>query len=612
MLRDTENKLLRMECTMVHQNRNKNDMTNVYERYLEIFEKNENNPLKIILQLYKGNIWILIKTAFFLICQRSPMWVTPLVTTAIIAIATDKPENGLYLIIIQFAIALIFLVQNLGSAYIATKYLSKLNRNIELSLRNVMVRKLQYLSIMFHKDSQSGRLQSKVIRDVENVYELLNQMPKLFFFFTLDTFVIIIVCLKKNPIILLFFLLVIPISIWMIRIFRKSVQESNSELRQEIETTQGAVAQMLEMIPITRAHGLQETEIQKIQTVLNATATKGYKLDLVNAFFGASNWIVFQLCQVLCLVFTGTLAYYGKISLGEVVLYQTYFTQIIGQVNTIINIYPQFSKGIESVRSIGDIMDATNIERNNAIIPLEKLKGKVEYFNVEFSYPDSKELVLKGVNFTVEAGESIAFVGTSGGGKTTMLNLLIGFIKVTSGKILIDGINMSNLNLNEYRSQIAVVPQQTLLFSGSIKDNICYGLENIPDEKVIEIIHEVGLSDMIDEQPLGIHTILGEHGDKLSGGQRQRIAIARALIREPRMIIFDEATSALDNASEKKVQEATAKMMKKCTTLIVAHRLSTIRGVDKIVVLDQGKIVESGTYEELINQKGVFYRMEHE
>ncbi len=582
----------------------------VYERYTTIFEINENKPYKIIVEFYKGNVRDLLKASFFLIWQRSPMWVTPLVTTAIITIATDKTENGLFYIMIYFAIAAFFLLQNLGSAYMATKYLSRINRDIEATLRNVLVRKLQYLSIMFHKDSESGRLQSKVIRDVENIYELLNQMPKLFFFFALDTLVIIVVCLIKSPGILLFFLIIIPISVLVLRYFKKPVRESNSEFRQGVEVTQGAIATMLEMIPVTRAHGLQETEINKIQSVLNETADRGYRLDIINAVFGASNWITFQLCQVLCLVFTGTLAYKGKITIADVVLYQTYFTQIVSQVNTVISVYPQISKGIESVKSIGSVIEDTSMERNNSIVPLESLEGKVEFCDVEFRYNMEQDLVLKGIDFTVESGESIAFVGSSGGGKTTMLNLLIGFIKPSSGKILIDGIHMANLNINEYRSQIAVVPQNTLLFSGSIKDNICYGLSGVSDEQVIQVMHEVGLGEMIEGQPEGIYTVLSEHGDKLSGGQRQRVAIARAIIRQPKMIIFDEATSALDSASEKKVQEATNKMMKKCTTFIVAHRLSTIRNVDRIVVVVDGLIAETGTYDELIAMKGAFYQME--
>ncbi len=213
------------------------------------------------------------------------------------------------------------------------------------------------------------------------------------------------------------------------------------------------------------------------------------------------------------------------------------------------------------------------------------------------------------VSLKVEAGESIAFVGESGAGKSTILNLLIGFVPPANGKILIDGINMINLDLNEYRHQIAVVPQNTILFSGTIIDNITYGLEGVSRQEVEEVIREVGLWELIEKLPQGLDTQLGEHGDKLSGGQRQRISIARALIRKPKIIVFDEATSALDSASEKKVQEATSNMMKNCTTFLVAHRLSTIRNADRIVAMKEGRIVEVGTYEELMEKKGYFYEL---
>ena len=237
------------------------------------------------------------------------------------------------------------------------------------------------------------------------------------------------------------------------------------------------------------------------------------------------------------------------------------------------------------------------------------LKGKVEFVNVDFKYPDSDKWILNDVSLKVEAGESIAFVGESGAGKSTILNLLIGFVPPANGKILIDGINMINLDLNEYRHQIAVVPQNTILFSGTIIDNITYGLEGVSRQEVEEVIREVGLWELIEKLPQGLDTQLGEHGDKLSGGQRQRISIARALIRKPKIIVFDEATSALDSASEKKVQEATSNMMKNCTTFLVAHRLSTIRNADRIVAMKEGRIVEVGTYEELMEKKGYFYEL---
>lgn len=580
-----------------------------FDEYLQTYSRNGNHPVKIMCSFYKGKQKQLAKAGFYLVLQRSPVWVIPIVTANIINAATNPGENSLEHILINLLIALLFIIQNAGSNYMATKEYAGVNRSIEGSLRNAMVRKLQQLSIMFHKEVQSGRLQSKIMRDVENVTELLNQVFRTLFFFVLDISVVVVITLQKSPVVFLFFIIVVPFAVLTMRAFKKPVTEKNREFRSEMEHTQGAVAEMLEMIPVARAHGLQEVEISKMNTYLNRIVNRGYNLDLVNALFGAVNWVVFQAFQIICLAFTGYLACKGKISVGEVVLYQTYFGSLVGQISTLVNIYPQISKGLESVKSIGDIMGETKVEENNSIVPLGDLKGGVEFVNVEFKYPDSEKSILRDFSLKVEPGESIAFVGESGAGKSTVLNLLIGFIPPTGGKILIDRINMVNLDLNEYRHQIAVVPQNTILFSGTIMENITYGLENISEEVVMEVIREVGLEDLVAKLPQGIYTQLGEHGDKLSGGQRQRISIARALIRKPKIIVFDEATSALDSASEKKVQEATGNMMKNCTTFLVAHRLSTIRNADRIAVMQEGRIVEIGTYEELMEKKGYFYEL---
>ena len=243
-------------------------------------------------------------------------------------------------------------------------------------------------------------------------------------------------------------------------------------------------------------------------------------------------------------------------------------------------------------------------------MPLGELKGAVKFVNVDFKYPGSDKNTLSDFTLDVKpGGEALRWWENRVPENLTVLNLLIGFIPPVSGKILIDGINMVNLDINEYRHQIAVVPQNTILFSGTILDNIAYGLEHVTEKEVMEVIKDVGLEDMIEKLPDGIYTQLGEHGDKLSGGQRQRISIARALIRKPKIIVFDEATSALDSASEKKVQEATSNMMKNCTTFLVAHRLSTIRNADRIVAMRDGKIVEVGSYDELMEKKGYFYEL---
>lgn len=580
-----------------------------FDEYLQAYSRNRNHPIKILLSFYKGKQMQMIQACIFLVLQRTPVWVIPIVTANIVNAATDRGADSVEKIFFNLMVALVFIMQNPGTNYLATKAYAGVNRSIEGSLRNAMVRKLQQLSIMFHKEVQSGRLQSKIMRDVENVAELLNQIFKTLFFFVLDISVVIVITLQKSPMVFLFFAVVVPFAVLTMRAFRRPIREKNREFRNEMEQTQGAVAEMLEMIPVARAHGLQEVEISKMNTYLHRIVNRGYSLDLVNALFGATNWAVFQGFQIICLAFTGYLACKGKISVGEVVLYQTYFGSLVGQISTLINIYPQISRGLESVKSIGDIMGETKVEENNSIVPLGQLKGGVEFVNVDFKYPDSDRMTLNDFSLKVKPGESIAFVGESGAGKSTILNLLIGFIPPVNGKILIDGINMVNLDLNEYRHQIAVVPQNTILFSGTILENIAYGLEHVSENEVWEVIREVGLEDLIGKMPQGLYTQLGEHGDKLSGGQRQRISIARALIRKPKIIIFDEATSALDSASEKKVQEATSNMMKNCTTFLVAHRLSTIQNADRIVAMKEGRIVEVGSYEELMEKKGYFYEL---
>ena len=487
--------------------------------------------------------------------------------------------------------------------------LLRISRGIEGKLRAILIKKLQQLSILFHKEIQSGRLQSKIMRDVESIEVLMSQAVRTLFFIFLDIIIAMSVTMSKSIIVFIFFLSTVPVAVITIYFFRKPISKKNQEYRKEIEQTHGAVAEMIELIPVTRAHGLQNVEVSRMNERINFVAEKGVKLDILNSFFGSVTWVLFQGFQIICLGFTGFLAFNGKITIGEVILFQTYFTQMVNQVAGLLNMYPMFSKGIESVKSIAEIIGEKNIEFNNSIVPLQNLQGAVEFMDVSFKYKENDRWILNDFSLKVNAGESIAFVGSSGAGKSTILNLLIGFGAPQEGKILIDRINMVNLNLDEYRSQIAVVPQNTILFSGTIRENIAYGLNDITDEEINKVIDEVGLADVMQSMPEGIYTRLGEHGGNLSGGQRQRISIARAIIRKPKIIIFDEATSALDSASEKKVQMATANMMKKCTTFLVAHRLSTIKNADRIVVVENGHIVEVGSYDELMAKKGAFYNL---
>lgn len=579
------------------------------EECVKNFKENKGHPLKIILGFYKGEGLTMFQSLIIQILKNLPLWMLPIVTANIINAATTPDEYSLSYIAINAVVMVVLLLQNVYTTYAIAKVYNRLTRKIEYMLRSSIIQKLQELSMMYHKNTSPGKLQSKIVRDCEGICSLLSSLYNNLFVFVISMIIAIVVTLQKSPIVILFFLLVIPVQIITVRILYKGLVQKNRKFRKEIEHTQSSVSEMIELIPVTRAHGLQDREINKMSGVLSTAMSAGYSLDKENNLFCGWNWVLMQLAQLSCLCFTGLLAYYGKISVGEVVLYQTYFGQISSGVNTIIAMVPQITQGLEAINSIGEVLYDDDIEVNNKIIPLENMQGGVTFLDVKYKYPDGDKWILDGFDLTVNPGESIAFVGGSGAGKSTILNLLIGYDRPNDGDILVDRINMENIDINEFRRNIAVVPQNTILFAGTIRDNLTYGVDGVTDEQLWDVLRKVGLDELVESMPNGLATHLGEHGGKLSGGQRQRVSIARALLRNPKIIIFDEATSALDSASEKKVQAAVDNMMKHCTTFLVAHRLSTIKNADRIAYVSKGKITEIGSWDELVEKKGEFYNL---
>ncbi|QOL33241.1 ABC transporter ATP-binding protein [Bifidobacterium eulemuris] len=584
-----------------------------FEEYLAAYRRHAGHPIQILLRLIKGNTGDLFIAMLGLVAKQSPVWVIPIVTRNIINIVTYPEQHSLHEFWLNLGIGLAFVVQNIITNWVFAYHLGKANRSVEQKLRGSLVVKLQQLSIRFHNETQSGRLLSKVMRDVENVETLLDQLFRSLPLVTLDITIAVTVTAFASPKVLLFFVCSVPVAVIALYCFRKPIRETNHDFRSQMERTQAAVAEMIEMIPVTRAHGLQQVEIKQMSRKLAGIHDTGLRLDVVNGVFGATSWVIFQAFQLGCLAFTGYMAWQGQIQVGDVVLFQTYFAQIVNGISSLINLYPVLTKGVESISSIGEILQADDVEQHSILAPTGAIpndfKGDVEFRNIDFRYSPEYPWVLRDFSLNVPAGQSVALVGDSGSGKSTLLNLLIGFAQPEKGQVLVDGTDLNATDLNTYRHHIAVVPQNTILFSGTLRDNIAYGLDDVDDAAVEQVIREVGLEDVVSELPNGVDTKLGEHGGTLSGGQRQRIAIARALIRNPRIIIFDEATSALDSVSERKVQEATEKMMGRCTTFIVAHRLSTIRNADRIVVMEHGRVIEEGTYDDLMAAHGKFYRL---
>ena len=587
------------------------DLDEAEKALLETFKRNEGHSLKTLLGIYKGHYLKLFFSVFFFAIKHSPVWILPIITSNIINTATQRPDNAGGIILVNVLIMSFFVAQNVLSNYIHTWLYAKTVRGVERELRSSLVRKLQQLSITYHNEMQSGRLQSKIMRDVEQIETLSSQIFITVLSIMLNTVVAFGVVLFQSLTVFLFFLGTIPVAVFLMVLFRSKIKRYNSDFRKEMEETSAKVMEMVELIPVTRAHALERQETNKMDHQLAHVAEKGLRLDMIQTYFSSISWVAFQLFQVICLGFTGYLASQGKISVGEVVMYQTYFSSIVNQVSNVITLLPTIAKGLESVDSIGDILLSHDVEDNRNKKKVKNIKGDIVFDHVTFQYHDAEAPVLDDLDFHIRAGETIAFVGSSGAGKTTILNMVIGFLKTNRGKVLIDGQDINGLHLQSYRSHIAVVPQQSILFSGTIRENITYGKDDISEEKLMEIIRAANLDELIASLPQGLDTVITEHGSNLSGGQRQRISIARAFIRDPRILILDEATSALDSVSEQKIQDAIQNLVKNRTTLIVAHRLSTIRNADKIAVIGNGGVTEFGTYDELIAMQGEFYRLKN-
>lgn len=582
--------------------------TDFEEIFLHVDAKKQ--PVKTLILLFRDNLSRVLLSIVFFVLKNLPVWVLPLITAAIINQATNPGPTTGRNILLYLILGAIVTVQNIPSQQGETYFTTRAVRDIEMRLRAALVRKLQHLTISFHKNLSSGRIQSKILRDVDNIEALSKAMVTNLTQAILNILVFAVITLYHSPLVALFFLLTIPVAALLIRAFRSKIGRTVSEFRKEIEHMSAGVSEMVEMIPVTKAHGLERVETTKINSRLRDVKEKAMRTDTIQTLFGSSSWSTFQTFQLVCLCFTGWLAYRGKISVGEIALFQTYFGQLLGNVSGLLTLYPVISKGFESLGSVSEILASEDIENNRGKKRLVSVDGEFVFDHVDFRYPDDPTApVLEDFNLTVKKGEYIALVGESGSGKTTALNLLIGFHFPTKGNLYIDGHDMRDINLTAYRRHIAVVSQNNILFSGSIRENIAYGLPHVTDAEIEQAVDMANLRELVNELPDGIHTQIGERGSRLSGGQKQRIAIARAMIRNPQIILLDEATSALDNVSEHKVQEAMDKLIHGRTTFVVAHRLSTIMNADRIIVMRHGKCVETGTYNSLMEQKGYFYEL---
>ncbi len=561
-------------------------------------------PTRSVLRLLLRRPWRMLVAVLAFALKEIPLWFLPVITAAIIDIVADGGDVSALLW--WFVLAVVLLAQNYPNHILYTRQFMTVVRDTGADLRNALAQRLQSLSIGYHSRISSSIVQTKVVRDVENVELMLQQVTHPLLSATMVMIGALAMTAIAVPQFLPVYGLAVPIAIGIRYGLRKRSRSRNELFRREVEVLSARVGEMASLMPVTRAHGLERTAVTRVATGADGVRRAGLNLDMLNGHVASISWVAMQLLGVGCLVLAAVFALTGflPITPGEVVLLSTYFTLLTQGLTQLLMLIPVGARGLESVRSIAEVMQEPDLEMNEGKRPVDAVRGEITLAQVSHRYPGADEDSLHEVDLRIPAGQTVAFVGSSGSGKSTMLNLVLGFLRPTGGRILLDDVDMQELDLRTARRFVSVVPQESVLFEGTIRENIGYGLDDVSEELILQALADANALEFVQAQTHGLDTLVGERGARLSGGQRQRLAIARALIRDPRILLLDEATSALDPESEQLVKEALGRLMAGRTTLIVAHRLSTIRQADRIVVLERGRIVEQGNHAELLDLEG--------
>ncbi|MDX3850010.1 ABC transporter ATP-binding protein [Streptomyces sp. AK02-01A] len=565
------------------------------------------HPLRTLAYLFRPDRRRLVLSVAVFAVKHIPVWLLPLITANIIDVVVDhKPVAELWY---NTGAVVFVLVLNFPLALLYARLMSSSIRRMGRELRSSLCRRMQHLSIGYHARVSAGVLQTKVVRDVEAVEQMTQQSADMGLGAIMTLLGGLVVIGFRTPVVLPVFLVVVPLAALLVRRLRSRIRTNNEQFRLEVERLSTRVGEMTTLIPITRAHGLERTALHRVDGTLERVLTAGFRLDVLNGRFGSLSWILLNTMAVGCLSGSAVVAYYGwmGISAGDVVMISTFFTALTASLTTLMNLTPIISKGLESVRSIGEVLQAPDLESNEGKTSVDRVEGRIDFERTGFSYPEATEPSVRGFDLSVRPGETVALVGASGAGKSTILNLLIGFIRPTEGRILLDGTDMASLDLRTYRRFLSVVPQESILFEGTIRENVTYGLDGGADEAALRrALHAANAMEFVERLPDGLDTVVGQRGARLSGGQKQRLAIARALIRDPRILVLDEATSALDNTSEGLIQDALSRLVQGRTVFVVAHRLSTIQNADRIIVMEHGQVVEAGSHHELLARGGTY------
>lgn len=501
------------------------------------------------------------------------------------------------------------IIDGLASFYMA--YIGHvMGASIETDMRDDAFRHLQKLSDNYFNNTKIGQIMARITSDLFDVTEFAHHCPEEFFIAFLKGVVSFIILARVNVLLTVIIFVLIPVMAVSCTYFNLQVRKAFKRQRNHIGELNARIEDSLLGNKVVRAFANEKVEIDKFDRDNQEFLRIKRQTYKYMAAFQNTIRIFDGLMYVVVIVAGGIFMIKGLIKPADLVAYTMYVSTLLTTIRRIIEFAEQFQRGMTGIERFSELMEAKiDIFDEEGAVPLQDVKGEVTFKNVSFEYPDDHTQVLSGINLTIKPGEKVALVGPSGGGKTTLCSLIPRFYDPTEGEILLDSQNIKNVTLESLRSNIGVVQQDVYLFSGSVYENIAYGKTDATREEVIQAAKMAGAHDFIMELKDGYDTYVGERGVKLSGGQKQRISIARVMVRSPKLVILDEATASLDNESEHLVAESLDKLAAGRTTITIAHRLTTIHGADRILVLSGNHIVEEGNHETLMEKQGIYYQL---